>query len=175
MNKIILYGSKYGTTKEYAQEFSKRTNIDILEYSKVKNLENYDLIIYFGGLYAGGILGLKDTINKYPLNNNQKLIVVTVGLADPTVKSNTDDIKTSLKKQISKELYDNCKIFHLRGGVDYSKLSTVHKIMMKALYNRTKKLPAEKQTEETKALIETYNKKVTFVDFDSLNPIIDFI
>jgi len=45
--------------------------------------------------------------------------------------------------------------------------------MMKALYNKTKKLPIEKQNEETKALIETYNKKVNFVDFKTLNQIIN--
>ncbi|NCD05615.1 MAG: hypothetical protein EOL97_05805 [Spirochaetia bacterium] len=173
MEKIIIYGSKYGTTKAYAQELSKKTEIPIIEYSKVTNLESYDVVIYFGGLYAGGVLGLKDTLNKHPLSINQKLIIITVGLSDPNVTENTDNIKKSLSTQISKDLYDNCKIFHLRGGVDYSKLSVMHKIMMKALYNKTKKLPIEKQNEETKALIETYNKKVNFVDFKTLNQIIN--
>lgn len=43
--------------------------------------------------------------------------------------------------------------------------------MMKFLYNKAKKLPAEKQTAEVKTMIETYNTKVDFVDFDSLNQI----
>ena len=67
MNNIIIYGSHYGTTKQYAEELSKRTNIEAISYQSVKEINNYDNIIYLGGLYAGGVLGLSKTIKK--LNN----------------------------------------------------------------------------------------------------------
>ena len=175
MRKVIIYGSKYGTTKVYAQELAKRTGILNIEYNKIVSLENYSTIIYIGGLYAGGVLGLKETITKFSLTSNQKLIVFTVGLADPKNKANTDDIKHSLIKQLPQERYDSSDIFHLRGGIDYKKLSLMHKIMMKALYNKAKKIPFEEQTAETQALINTYNKKVNFVDLETLNEIIDNI
>ena len=54
------------------------------------------------------------------------------------------------------------------GGIDYSKLHFAHKTMMKLLYNAVKNLPEERQTAENKAMIETYNKKVNFVDFSSM-------
>lgn len=47
--------------------------------------------------------------------------------------------------------------------------------MMKLLYNAVKKIPEGKLTAENKAMIETYNKKVDFVDFSSLGKIIDEI
>ena len=37
MNSIIIYGSHYGTTKQYAEELSKRTNI---KQFLLKNLIN---------------------------------------------------------------------------------------------------------------------------------------
>jgi len=43
---------------------------------------------------------------------------------------------------------------------------------MKLLYNKVKNLPPEQQNAETKALIDTYNQKVDFVDLDSLSEII---
>ena len=43
---------------------------------------------------------------------------------------------------------------------------------MKLLYNTIKNIPEEKQTAENKAMIETYNKKVDFIDFSSLDEII---
>ena len=49
---------------------------------------------------------------------------------------------------------------------------------MKLLYNAVKKIPEGKLTAENKAMIETYNKKVDFVDFvdfSSLGKIIDEI
>ena len=45
--------------------------------------------------------------------------------------------------------------------------------MLKLLYNAIKNTPEEEQTAEDKAMIETYNKKVNFVDFSSLNAIMN--
>ena len=60
-------------------------------------------------------------------------------------------------------------VFHLRGGIDYQKLSFKHKTMMTLLYNRAKKLPEDRKTAEDRAMIETFNSKVDFVDYNSLN------
>ena len=69
----------------------------------------------------------------------------------------------------------NSLIFHLRGGIDYSKLNFKHKTMMKMLYHSLKNKPIESLTQEDKALIETYNTKVDFVDYDSLKQIVEVI
>ncbi|MBQ3258195.1 MAG: hypothetical protein IJA67_12415, partial [Oscillospiraceae bacterium] len=61
------------------------------------------------------------------------------------------------------------------GGIDYSRLSFKHKTMMGLLYRKAVGLPEEKKTAEVKAMIETYNKKVKFVDFDSLTAIVNDI
>ena len=72
-------------------------------------------------------------------------------------------------------IYKNSLIFHLRGGIDYSKLNFKHKTMMKMLYHSLKNKPVESLTQEDKALIETYNTKVDFVDYDSLKQIVEVI
>ena len=175
MSNIIIYGSHYGTTKQYAKELSRRTNIEAISFKNVKEINDYDNIIYLGGLYAGGVLGMSKTIKK--LNNilNKKIIIVTVGLSDPMDEVNKNNIRNNIKKQVSKEIFEKAKIFHLRGGIDYSKLNFKHKTMMKLLYNAVKNLPKEKQTAEDRAMIETYNQKVNFVDFSSLDKIINEI
>ena len=96
-------------------------------------------------------------------------------MADPTDAENTDNIKSSIKKQLPKEVYTNAHIFHLRGGIDYSQLSFKHKTMMGLLYKKAVGLPEEKKTAEVKAMIETYNQKVDFVDFEALNSIINIV
>ena len=175
MSNIIIYGSHYGTTKQYAKELSRRTNIEAISFKNVKEINDYDNIIYLGGLYAGGVLGMSKKIKK--LNNivNKKIIIVTVGLSDPMDEVNKNNIRNNIKKQVSKEIFEKAKIFHLRGGIDYSKLNFKHKTMMKLLYNAVKNLPKEKQTAEDRAMIETYNQKVNFVDFSSLDKIINEI
>ena len=50
-----------------------------------------------------------------------------------------------------------------------------HRTMMNLLYHKVKKIPKEKMTAETKAMIETYGTKVDFVDYQSLNQIMEAI
>ena len=172
MNSIIIYGSHYGTTKQYAEELSKRTNIKAISFKKFnQQINDYDNIIYLGALYAGGVLGMSKTLKKLNNISNKKILIATVGLSDPTDEVNKNNIRNNIKNQIPKEVLEKAKIFHLRGGIDYSKLNFAHKTMMKLLYNAVKNLPNEKQTAEDRAMIETYNKKVNFIDFSSLDKV----
>lgn len=173
--EIIIYGSQYGTAKQYAEELAQKTDIDVTSYEDVTEINRYDTVIYVGSLYAGGVLGMKKTLAKMKLCHGKKLIIATVGLADPTDTENTDNIKNSMKKQLSNELYEKAHIFHLRGGIDYSRLNFKHKTMMGLLYKKAVRLPEEKKTAEVKAMLETYNKKVDFIDFDSLTAIVNDI
>ena len=175
MNSIIIYGSHYGTTKQYAEELSRQTNIERVSFKNVKEINNYDKIIYLGALYAGGVLGMAKTLNKLNNISNKTIIIATVGLADPTDEVNKNNIRNNIKIQLKKEVFENAKIFHLRGGIDYTQLNFVHKTMLKLLYNRIKNLPEEKKTPEDKAMIETYNKKVNFIEFSTLDKIINEI
>ncbi len=34
MSNIIIYGSHYGTTKQYAEELSRRTNIEAVSFER---------------------------------------------------------------------------------------------------------------------------------------------
>ena len=173
MNSVIIYGSHYGTTKRYAEKFSEVTKILVANYKKIKNLSEYNLIIHFGGLYAGGVKGLKNTVKA--LNGNQRLVIVTVGLADVSDKENTDSIRKSISRQVPENILKNTAVFHLRGGIDYEKLNFKHRTMMTLLYNKAKNLPEDKKTAEVRAMIDTYNSKVDFVDYSSLNHIMDYV
>ena len=120
--KIIIYGSQYGTAKQYAEELSKRTDIKAVSYENIKSIDEYETIIYIGALYAGGVLGMAKTFKKMSDCENKKIIIATVGLADPMDSENTNNIENGMKRQLSNEIYKKADIYHLRGGLDYSKL-----------------------------------------------------
>lgn len=173
--KIIIYGSKYGTTKQYANELSKKTGIEAVGYADIQDINQYGTIVYLGALYAGSVLGMKKTLNKIKDCHNKKIIIATVGLADPNDKENTGRIMDGIKRQLSNDVYNQANIYFLRGGIDYSHLTFKHKTMMAFAYRRSKQLKEEEKTAEIKAIIETYGKKVDFIDFDKLNPIVNEI
>lgn len=109
------------------------------------------------------------------MGTHSKLIVVTVGLADVTSKETQESILKSLRTQVPEPLLKEGAVYHLRGAIDYRKLSFTHKTMMTLLYQKAKNLPEEKKSSDTKAFLETFNSHVDFVDFSSLAPIVKAI
>ena len=59
---IIIYKSKYGSTKKYAEWLKEATGFEMAEADQIKAGEaaKYDTIIFGGGIYAGGIAGIND-------------------------------------------------------------------------------------------------------------------
>lgn len=173
MDQLIVYGSQYGTTQRYAEQFSQLTRLPCISSEEVKDLSPYGRVIHFGGLYAGGVKGLRKTIRA--LGEHTGLVIVTVGLADVTDEENLANIRNALRRQVPGHLLEKTQVFHLRGGIDYRKLSLKHKAMMTLLYHSVKNLPEERKTAETRAMIETFNKAVDFVDFSALEPIVEAV
>lgn len=159
---LITYGSQYGSAKHYAEAFAALNNAHALSYTEIKTTEGYDCVIHFGALYAGGVLGLKHIASL--IHENAKLVVVTVGLADVQDSENIQNIKRAISTQISEETLLRTVVFHLRGAIDYDKLNFKHRTMMALLHAKAIRLPEEKKNAETKAMIETYGKRVSFVD-----------
>lgn len=171
--QIIIYGSRYGSARRYAKRLAELTGLDVVDHKEAKDIGEYDRIVYIGSLYAGGVTGLKQTVSK--MTPRQELVVATVGLADPTDATNVAHIRQSIKSQIPAHFYDESRIFHLRGAIDYTKLNLKYRLMMSLLAKKVAKLPEEQQNAETRAMLETYGKQVDFVDFSSLQPIVDSI
>ncbi len=167
MKTAVVYQSHYGTTKRYAEWIAEELGAELLERRKVSpaDLLRYDGVIYGGGLYASGILGVK-LVAENPV---KRLIVFTVGLADPR----TTDYGGITAKNLSDEARSRAKIFHLRGGIDYKKLSLIHRgamAMMKKM--RVDNKTEDELSEEDRAFRDTYGKYVDFTDRETILPIV---
>lgn len=80
-----------------------------------------------------------------------------------------------IEKNFPKEIIDNIKFFHFRGGIDYKKLSLVHKAMMAMLKKVVSKKPEDKLTDDDKGLLATYRDKVDFTDRGTIVPLVNYI
>lgn len=170
MKIAVIYQSSYGTTKKYAEWIAEELEADLWEKSSIRpeELSAYDLVIYGGGIYASGILGI-DLVVKHPVKN---LILFTVGLANPAITDYSDIIE----KNLPIPLRENTKIFHLRGGIDYKKLGLLHRTLMAAM----KKISVDRKSpdqlsSEDKAFLDTYGKEVNFTDIQTIQPIIKYV
>jgi hypothetical protein len=159
----------YGTTKQYAEWIADALHADLLEHGVAdgETLKKYDCVVYGGGLYAGGILGI-DLLRKFPC---RRPVVFTVGLADPA----ETDYGKILRKNLTGALKDSVKVFHFRGGMDYGKLSMLHRAGMMAMKWITIAKPESKRTADDKELLKTYGGAVDFTNRESIAPLVEYV
>lgn len=172
MAGIVIYGSQYGTAKQYAEELARRTGFEVRSYDAAGDINGYETIVYIGALYASGVLGMKKTFDKLAGFQGKKIAIATVGVADPMNAEYIATVEDGMKQQLSAEVFAAASLFHLRGGIDYSQLSFKHKALLGLMYKRAKNLPEEELTADMRAMVETYNQRVSFVDFASLDQIV---
>lgn len=176
MNKTaVIYESKYGSTKRYAEWIAQALSCPIFERKQfqTQDFPHYETIIYGGGLYASGVSGIKFVTTHWDKLSGKKVVLFTCGLADPENPDNISHIRDSLSRILSDEIFSQLHLFHLRGGIDYSRLNLLHKIMM-AMFRRMllKKKPGQ-LNEEGRQLLETYGTCVDFTDQKTIQPLVN--
>ena len=115
MNGVILYQSKYGATKRYAEWLSEETGFKCIETKKadINEIIAYDTIILGGGIYASGIAGLsflKRNINKL---TDKRIIVFCCG-ASPY----EENAFLQIKEHNMKDNLSDIPVFYCRGAWD---------------------------------------------------------
>ena len=153
MRTIVIYKSKSGYTKTYAEWISQELKCDLKSASDVVSdeLEKYDVIIYGGGLYAIGINGINLIKKNYSLLAKKKLIVWATG-SSPGRK---DELKQVWEHNFTEEQLKHIKTFYLRGGFDYKRLNTADKILMSMLKIKLKL--KKDRTEDEQGMLEAYD------------------
>ncbi|MFL2072918.1 flavodoxin domain-containing protein [Marinilactibacillus psychrotolerans] len=102
MNKVVVYASRYGTSKQYAHEIGKKKNIPVYSSKDFpNNLFDIEEIIYVGATYMGKILNLRKFIKKQAALHS-KLIIISVGIYSPENLKNYYLIDKKTKSSIEK-------------------------------------------------------------------------
>lgn len=169
MKTIVVYQSKTGFTRKYAELISRRLNCPVYSFkeSKKNNLTEYEVIIYGGSLYASGILGLKKFKKRL---TNQQLIVFGVG-ATPMRAGLKEELINANFNSKEKEAIN---FFYLRGGFKFNDLNLIDKGLMLLMKKSIKKKKIEERTADEKGLLNAYSQPVDFTQEKNIQPLIDF-
>lgn len=165
---VVIYRSKSGFTKNYAQWIAEELQCDLLQGENVKasDLSPYDTIIYGGGMYAIGINGIKLITKNFDNLQNKKLIVFSVG-ASPVRSETTEEIKNA---NIPAEQQESIQFFYLRGGFDYSRLTRLNKILMTLMKMKLKRV--KNPDADTKGMLASYTHPLDFTNKKYIEPIV---
>ena len=85
MNILVVYSSKTGFTKRYAQWIKEVVPCTCVEAKEAEKLEvgNYDVILYGGGFYAGKIHGVEWLKSRLPKLEGKRTAVFATGATPP--------------------------------------------------------------------------------------------
>lgn len=177
MKCLVTYASKYGSTKRYAMWIGEQLHCECKDAKDVDptTLPEYDVIIHGGGLYAGGLSGIKLLTKNFDAIREKKLVLFSCGLADPADPVNTAHIESGLAKVLPAEMARQIRQFHFRGGIDYQKLNPVHKAMMAMLRRSMLQKGYENLRAEDKLMLDTYGKQVDFTDQSMIFPLVAYV
>ena len=110
---VVIYESKYGSTRCYAQWIAEELTCSLFERKEFnpQDFTKYDVIIYGGGLYAGGVSGIKLITQNWKLLKNKQVVLFTCGLADPEDSGNVSAIRNSLTKSFHRKCWNISTFF----------------------------------------------------------------
>ncbi len=167
MKLAVIYASKYGSTKDYATWIAQALDAPLFQGSALKgpDLAQYDLVIYGGGLYGGKINGI-ELVTKNPC---PPLVLFTVGM----MEGGAETLEKILAQNLPEGLRERTKAFHLRGELDYGKLSLVHRGMMAAFVKMLK--GKKEKSEEVKAIIAGYGGHMDYRDQATIAPLVNYV
>ncbi|HEX2927491.1 MAG TPA: flavodoxin domain-containing protein [Ruminiclostridium sp.] len=173
MKAVVVYKSKSGFAKKYAQWIAEELQADIYEASKISSsmLLLYDTIIYGGGLYAVGINGLKLITKNYEKLKDKRLVVFATG-ATPPRKEDIEKVRTA---NFTPEQKKYIRFFYLRGGFDYTRLKPIDKILMNLLKLKIKSKSREKLIPDERGMLAAYDKPIDFTRKKNIEELIAYV
>ena len=129
MAKIaIVYKSKKGSTKQYAEWIAEETGADLFDASacKGKDLAGYDTIVFGGWIRAGGIQGIEFLRKNMRKFRGKEVIAFAVGISLDTVEVRQECRAINFKRRLK-----GVPCYFLRGAYDPTGLQGVDKAIMR--------------------------------------------
>jgi len=173
MKTIVIYKTKYGATKTYADWIAEELGCESVNAKDVKadDLLQYDTIIYGGGLYAEIINGVSLITKNIGMLKDKKIIVYTTGITPIDVRAYYDG--EVLEKNFKNGVPENVRIFNFLGKMKLDELSFVHRAALKSL----KKIMSAKEnpSDMIKLLIELCDADGDFCDKAQIDSLLEYV
>jgi len=173
MNAIVVYKTRYGSTKTYAEWIGEELGCEVKDAPSVTaaELEKYDTIIYGGGLYAEVINGVNLITKNFDKLKDKKIAVYTTGITPLECTEYYDNYV--VEKNFKTGVPENIKIFNFTGKMILDELTVVHRTALKTL----KKIMSSKKepTEMEKLLVELCDADGDFSDRSQIAGLISYV
>lgn len=169
---IILYQSKYGATKKYAEWLQEMTAFDCVETPKavIDDAVQYETILLCGGIYASGIAGVSFLKKNSGKLKDKKTAILCVG-ASPYDEDALNEIKAHNLTGDLKEI----PLFYGRGAWDESSMKFIDRTLCRLLQKSVAKKDPSTYEPWMKALMCAVGQTCDWTDKKYLTPLLDYL
>ena len=173
MKTIVVYKTKYGSTKTYAEWIAEELSCEMVDAkdADIHMLSEYDTIIYGGGLYAEVINGVSIITKNIDKLKDKKIAVYTTGITPLDCRDYYDTYV--IEKNFKGGVPENIKLFNFLGKMKTDELSLVHRTALKTL----KKIMSGKKnpSEMEKMLVDLCDADGDFSNRDDIAELVNYI
>ena len=173
MKSIVVYKSKYGSTKDYATWIAEAIGCKAVDVKMVKpeDLAQYDNIVFGGGIYAEMIAGITLISKNLDKLKDKKIAVFTTGITPLDCREYYDN--EVAPKNFKNGVPQNVKIFNFMGKMILEELTPVHRA---AIVSLKKIMSAKKNpTDMEKLLIDLCDTSGDFCDKNAIKDLVEYI
>ncbi|HHY82742.1 MAG TPA: flavodoxin domain-containing protein [Clostridiales bacterium] len=157
---VIVYESKTGFTRRYADMLSAKTGIKAYPTKEISNVDKNEEIIFMGWMMAGKVQGLKKVRN---LNIKAVCATGTARCAEPSTEA-----------VIERNRIDNLPFFYLRGGcLPLKQLKGMDKFILSLFVKMLKR--RKDKDEETIEAIDHIENGFDGVKEENLQPVLEWL
>lgn len=190
---IVIYKSKYGASETYAQWIAEELKCPAVSIDEVKksDLEDYENILYGGGVQAGGIKGLdkfmkwiksdlkllamyrSGSITAEDLKNSgveeKHIVIFAVGINLDNEEARQQLRDINFPKSYMKQL----PCYYLPGEYHPENLQGADKAIMGMVKKMLMKKRASEVTEEDRKLQERLENGCNLIDRERIRPLVE--
>lgn len=169
---LVLYKSKYGATRRYADMLAHELYCDVCDIGSVGNrdLASYAWIVFAGGIYASGMLGLSALKKLYDRYPHSKWAVLFVGASPFDEKAFADVKARNLKGGLR-----HIPAFYGRGAWDESKMTWKDRALCQMLQKAVARKDPANCEPWMRALLSAAGQACDWTDRRYLLPLFDFL
>lgn len=170
----VVYQSAYGATEAYAREIARAVSADLFQLKDAtpSRLEDYDTLLFGGGIYAGTIQGARLMEKRFAQLPGKLLAVFSVGF---TPADRADILTKVAEKSFSESTRKRIRFFHLPAGIDYPHLRPLHRLMLAFPHFILAHKPEQALTEANKKALAAYGKPRQPLPLEQIQPLVEYV
>lgn len=167
----VIYSTTYGHTAGIAAKIAAALGTEAKLVADAPTAVGDDVVIALCPIYAGKLKDADTVLAHAGEAPSTKVIGVTVGTSSTTDSESLAGRERAASAATPGVLRDRIRWFHVRGGIDFTKLSFAHKMIMGLIKGKIRK-EAAAGSEDAQAMIDAYGTTYTIDDSATIERIV---